>query len=127
MCGRDIEIKLVDRCGRTVLSFVKRAYCDDGVWTSNDWDVAVKPRSHKMLMHNRPQPTQTPAHYLKQLPDGRRVLQLPDQTRPWSWGKVTAALDRLAEHLTWIPRGRRGEHAYGTRTLTVDELRKHVV
>src|SRR5258705_13011740 len=52
-----------------------------------------------MLMHNQSQPTQTPARYLKQLPDGRRVLQLPGQTRPWNWGKVTAALERLAELL----------------------------
>ena len=119
---RDIEIKLVNRDGRTVLSFVKRAYCDDdGVCTSDDWDVAVKPRSEKMLMHERPQKTQTPDRYLKQLPDGRRVLQLAGLTL--RWGKVTPVLDRLAKKLTWVPRG---EHAYGTRTLTVDELREHV-
>jgi hypothetical protein len=93
------EIKLVDSRGRTVLTFVKRA--DD------DWGVAVKPRSRKMLMHNRPQPTQTQDRYLKQLPDGRHVLELPDLTLRWE--KVTPVLDKLAEHD--VPK------------LTVDDLR----
>jgi hypothetical protein len=94
------EIKLVDSRGRTVLSFVKR---DD-----DDWAVAVKPRSRKMLMHNRPQPTQTPGRYLTQLPDGRRELQLPGLTLRWE--KVTPILDKLAEHDVTTP-------------LTIDQLR----
>jgi hypothetical protein len=93
---RDTEIKLVNASGRTVLSFVKRAYCDDGVWTCDEWGVALKPRSQKMLAHIRRQPTDTPARYLKQLPDGRRVLELPRLTLRWE--KVTPVLDKLAEH-----------------------------
>ena len=104
---RDVEIKLVDDAHRTVLSFVKRGYCDGGVWTWDDWGVAVKPRSQKMLMHNRRQPTLTPARYLKQLPDGRRVLQLSGLTLRWE--KVTPELDRLVEH--------------NVPTLTIDQLR----
>lgn len=122
MCVRDIEIKLVDSGGHTVCAFVKRTYCDHGVWTSDDWGVAVKPRSQKMLMHNRRQPTQTPDRYLKYLPDeDRYVLELPGLTLRWE--KVTPVLDQLAEQLTWQPGGRHGEHIRGTRTLTGDELR----
>jgi hypothetical protein len=125
MCVRDIEIKLVDRGGRTVLSFVKRAFCDDGVWTSDDWGVAVKPRSKKMLMHDRPQQTQTPERYLTYLHDeDRYVLKLPGLTLRWE--NVTPVLDDLAENLAWVPRGIHSEHAYGTRTLTVDQLREHI-
>jgi hypothetical protein len=105
---RDIEIKLVDSQGRTVLSFVQRSYCDEGVWTSDDWSVSVKPRSPKMLAHERPQPTQTPDCYLKYLPDeDRYVLTLPGLTIRWD--KVTPALDKLAEH--------------GVPKLTIDQLR----
>jgi hypothetical protein len=107
MSVQNIEIKLFDSLGRTVLSFVKRAYCDGDVWTSDDWGVAVKPRSKKMLMHNRSQPTQTTARYLKQLPDGRQVLELRGLTLRWE--KVTPVLDKLAEH--------------NVPTLTVDQLR----
>jgi hypothetical protein len=105
---QEIAIKLENHKGRTELSFVKRAYCDDdGVWTSDEWSVAVKPRSQKVLMHNRLQPTETPARYLKQLPDGRFVLELPGLTLRWE--KVTRVLDKLAEHK--VP------------TITIDQLR----
>jgi hypothetical protein len=104
---RDNEIRLVDAVGRTVLSFVQRAYCDDGVWTSDEWGVAVKPRSQKALAHERRQPTDTPAHYLKQLSDGRAVLELPGLTLRWE--RVTPVLDKLIEH--------------GVPTLTIDGLR----
>ena len=141
MCVRDIKIELVHVYGY-VLSFVKRAYFDDdGVWTSDDWGVAGKPRSQKVLMHAnppRPSDTDTAHKYLKDLPDGRRVLEIPYKylkdlpegrrvrcraSLRLRWEKVTPVLDRLAEDLTWRPGGRRGEHACGTRTLTVDELR----
>jgi hypothetical protein len=108
MSVRDTEIKLVDHRGRTVLSFVKRAYCDGGVWTSDDWDVTVKPRSRKMLMHSRTQPTQTGDRYLKKLPDGRLELELPGLTLRWE--KVTPVLDKLVEHGVTTP-------------LTIDQLR----
>jgi hypothetical protein len=104
---RDIVIKLVNHQGRTLLSFLKRTYCDDGVWTCDDWGIAVKPRSQKASMHDRRQPTDTPARYLKQLPDGRKVLELPGLTLRWE--KVTPVLDKLAEH--------------DVLTLTVDQLR----
>jgi hypothetical protein len=109
---RDIAIKLLDYQGpdyrgRTLLSFVKRAHCDGGVWTFDEWGIVVKPRSQKVLMHNRRQPTDTPDRYLKQLPDGRRNLELPGLTLRWE--KVTAALDKLAEH--------------NVLTLTIDGLR----
>jgi hypothetical protein len=111
MCVRDIEIKLVDHRGRTVLTFVKRVFRDGEVCSSDDdWGVAVKPRSQKMLMHSRRQPTQTPARYLKRRPDGRQVLELPALTLRWE--KVTPVLDKLAEH-NWV-------------RLTVDQLREHV-
>jgi hypothetical protein len=97
MCVRDDEIKLINAAGRTELSFVRRSYCDDGAWISDDWSVAVKPRSRKMLAHERSQPTQTPDRYLKYLPDeDRYVLELPGLTRRWE--KVTPVLDKLAEH-----------------------------
>jgi hypothetical protein len=105
---RDTEIKLVNHRGRTVFSFVKRAYCDDGVWTSDEWSVAVKPRSQKTLAHNRRQPTQTPDRYLKYLPDeDRKVLELPELTLRWE--KVTPVLDKLAEH--------------NVATISIDRLR----
>jgi hypothetical protein len=104
---RDLKIKLVDHREQTVLTFVRRGYLVDGQWNWDDWEVEVKPRSHKMLTHNRSQPTQTPARYLKQLPDGRLVLEVPGLTLRWE--NVTPILDRLAEND--IP------------TLTVDQLR----
>jgi hypothetical protein len=112
MCVQDIEIKLVNDDSRTLLSFVKRAYRDGGVWTSDDWGVAVKPRSKKMLKHDRPQPTQTPQQYLTYLPDeDRYVLKLPGLTLRWE--KVTPVLDELAEH--------------NVTTVTVEQLRQCVV
>jgi hypothetical protein len=106
MAVRDTQIKLLDSGGRTVLSFMKRAYCEEGVWTADEWGIAVKPRSQKMLMHNRPQSTETPDRYLKQR-DGRLVLELPGLTLRWE--KVTPVLDKLAEH--------------GVATITIDQLR----
>jgi hypothetical protein len=109
MSVRDTEIKLVDHRGRTVLSFVKRAYCgDDGVWTSDDWGVAVKPRSQKMLRHNRTQPTQAGDRYLRALADGRLELELPGLTLRWE--NVTPALDKLVKDNVTTP-------------LTIDQLR----
>ena len=108
---RDNEIKLVDAVGRTVLSFAQRAYCDDGVWTSDEWGIAVKPRSRKALAHERRQQTQTPDDYLKYLPDeGRYVLTLPGLTLRWE--RVTPVLDKLIEH--------------GVPTLTIDQLRDFI-
>lgn len=106
---RDTEIKLVDHRGRTVFSFVKRAYGDDG--GCDDWGVVVKPRSRKVLAHSRRQPTQTPDRYLKYLPDeDRYVLEVPGLTARWE--KVTAVLDKLAEH--------------DVPTISIDQLRARI-
>jgi hypothetical protein len=105
--ARDTEIRLTNDRGRTVLAFIKRAYGDG---TSDSWDVAVKPASTKVLAHpDKPRPVDkdTPARYLKQLPDGRRELELRGLTLRWE--KVTPILDRLAEN--------------DIRAITIDQLR----
>src|SRR5215471_9772183 len=96
MTVRDTKIKLTD-AGYTVLVFVKRAYYEDGVWTSDDWGIEVKPPTSKMMAHVRRQTTHTPDRYLKYLPDeGRRSLEVRGLSLRWE--KVIPVLDRLAEH-----------------------------
>jgi hypothetical protein len=84
MCVRDIQITLVDDTGY-VVSFVKRSYRENGVWTSDEWGLAARPRSVKVLVHPdtpRLSDTDTPEKYLKQLADGRRVLEVPYKAAP---------------------------------------------
>jgi hypothetical protein len=96
---RDLRIRLFDGSDH-VLDFVKRSHFDNGEWTSDEWGVAVKPASNRVMMHpKRPRPVDTdnPDRYVKELPDGRRVLRNVPGLRTVQFGELAGVLDRLVE------------------------------
>jgi hypothetical protein len=109
---RDCRVKLYDG-SKHVLDFVRRFYLEDG--TYDEWSVAVKPASNKVMMHpNRPRPgdTHSPDQFVERLPDGRRMLKNVPGIRRVLFDELSSILDTLVTL-------RGDEHK-----LTVGELRQ---